>query len=88
VDEAAKMEIPKGAKALLREASSGLKTVLDSLGEEGEAGTGATVKEAIAKVLADANRNERIKLLEVLGVLENAELQSERIREYRALVGS
>jgi hypothetical protein len=90
VDEAIKVEgTPKACKALLREASGNLGSVLSALGsgDSEESVDRIDVKDAMAIVLALANEHQRKLMLESLKGFEEAKERSKFVKRFHALKG-
>jgi hypothetical protein len=89
--EANKMEMPRGAKALIREASSDLGSVLSSLGGGGgddEEGKSVSVKEAISIVLTKTTEEERERTLTALSAMKRIEQRTKQTSKYRSISGA
>lgn len=96
VDEAAGMDVPRACKALLHGASGKLDKVLSAVAQQ-EMGMGAeaaagqpqtfTVGSAARFILANANRNERGKLLKAMAALEKSDARERTTNDYLALAG-
>jgi len=85
IGEVVEMEIPRPAKATLREAMSRLGRVLESLGADEP--KQITVNDATAVVLACATVKQRSRLMEVLGAMEQIDTQEQRAKQFRELMG-
>lgn len=82
VDEARKTEMDRGAKALLKNASSNLSTVLDSLGPADEDGK-SSLEDSMTAILLGADKTQRTTLIETLQMLNRAEERAEKLKRYR-----
>jgi hypothetical protein len=88
IDEVIGMEIPKAAKAGLREASGNLKEVLGSLGDEEASAEAITVEKAAGVVLYCATKKQKQNIKAALELEEDQQRSKQRIKQFRALVGS
>ena len=79
------MDIPRPAKAMLREAASGLKAVLASLGPEEE--PGAEMKLAVEAILFRSTKEQRQHLLETLHVISENERQAKLAKQIHSVFG-
>ena len=91
INEVVGMDIPRPAKATLREASTGLETVLKSLGTEEEEETkqiGLTAKEVMAFLIFQSTKEQRQRFKGALEVVDKNEQQKRTAEEVRSLLGS
>jgi len=91
INEVVGMDIPRPAKATLREASTGLGTVLKSLGTEEEEETkqiGLTAKEVMAFLIFQSTKEQRQRFKGALEVVDKNEQQKRTAEEVRSLLGS
>ena len=87
VDEVVGMDgTSRSCKALLKQASRGLETVLDEIGGEA-AEPELTTKDAMAYVLFHADRNERDRMEKSIEAINSAEDRSKKTRQFRSIVG-
>lgn len=87
IDDVLEMDnVPRPAKATLREAGQGLQSVLSENEAEEETPKQITVNDAMSVVLACANASQREKMLETLEVLKRVEQQNRKAKQYRGLV--
>jgi len=91
VDAVIGMEIPRPAKAALREASSSLKDVLGAFGDDDdgkEVAKEISVKEAMSIVLAKATPEQLDTMLKTLQAFQGTDKSHQRGDEFRALSGT
>lgn len=87
LDEAGKMEIPRGCRALIGQAKRSISEALSSLGmEEGKDVEECNVKEAMAIVVAKAGRKELSVLKSLLEAFEHQEEESRRAKQFSDLI--
>jgi len=84
------MDIPRPAKATLREATAGLEQVLKILetDEEETKQSETSVKDAITTILFQSTKEERLRLKEALAVVEMNERQKEAAKQLKSLLGT
>ena len=88
ISDVVAMDIPRPAKATLREASAGLEQVLAALGTDEEPKRAeADLKEAVSAVIFQTSREQRGTLLKILGIIDGNEKREEAAREVRSLLG-
>ena len=89
VNEVLGMDIPRPAKATLREASSGLGQVLKVLDADEEPKQAElSLKDAMSMVIFQTTMQQRSTLLKTLEVIERNEKQKETAEEVRSMLGA
>jgi len=89
INEVVGMDIPRPAKATLREASTGLGQVLKVLdADEEPKQVNPSMQDAITMVIFQTTKKQRNTLLETLEVIKRNEKQKETAEEVRSLLGA
>ena len=90
IDDVIAMEIPRPAKATLREASTGLGVVLTALGSEEEKPKTAEdlLASAVTFLMFQSTKEQRERMRSVLDVTDDNVKQKETAEEVRAMLGT
>ena len=86
LDEAGKMEIPRGAKALVNQAKRSLKEVLASLGTDVGGDKESELNDAVALVLAKGSNADLSRLRTALDAIERTEKSERLVRQFCELI--